>query len=98
METKRIKVIVTERQTQEGKKFNAYETITKNDRKVKLKFRKEVKNLPEKTCYAIINVEDINVNKSGEYPVVWVKAVQSYEDLQEVAKENSKKVVNEFFD
>ena len=98
METKRIKVIVTEKTTKEGKKFNSFETVSKNGRKVTLKFRKEVKDVPTATCYAIVNVDDINVNKSGEFPVVWVKAVQSWEDRNEVALENNRKVVNEFFD
>ena len=48
METKKLKVRVTERTTKEGRKFNTYTTFSKNGRKTELKFRKDVKVLPEK--------------------------------------------------
>lgn len=98
METKRIKITVAEKQTTDGKKFNTYKATTKNGRLIDCKFRKEVKNLPEKTCYAIICVDDMNVVRNTEYPVMWVKAVQSYEDLAEVSAEKNKKVIDELFD
>ncbi|MBO5712588.1 MAG: hypothetical protein J6R88_00075 [Clostridia bacterium] len=98
METKKIKVIVSQRQTKDGKKFNAYETLDKKGNKMTLKFTQAVKDLPERTCYANVNVDDMNVDRRKEYPVVWVKAVDSYEELAEVSAENNKKVIDELFD
>lgn len=98
METKKIKITVAEKTTADGKKFNTYKATTKNGRLIDCKFRKEVKNLPEKTCYAIINVDDMNVVRNTEFPVMWVKAVQSYEDLTEVSAERNRKAIDELFD
>lgn len=98
METKKIKITVTQRTTKDGKKsFNVYKATTKNGNLIDCKFRKEVKNLPEKTCYAIIGVDDMNIDRSKEYPVMWVNAVQSYESLSENAVERNRETINEFF-
>lgn len=98
METKKIEILVEEKKTAEGKKFNTYKTFTKNGRKIDVKFRKEVKNLPEGNCYAIIAVDEMNVDKSKRFPVLWVSQVQGYEDVTEVRKENNKKQLDELFD
>lgn len=97
METKKIKITVTERKTKDGKVFNSYKATTKNGNLIDCKFRKEVKNLPEKTCYAIIAVDDMNIDRNKEYPVMWVNAVQGYEDLAEVSKERNRQVVEDYF-
>jgi len=98
METKRIKIIVGERKTNDGKSFNTYKAVTKNGNLIDCKFRKVVKNLPEKTCYAIIGVDNMNIDKSKEYPVMWVNAVEGYEDIAEVTAEKNKKVIDDYFD
>lgn len=96
METKKIKIVVEERK-HEGRTFNVYHTFSKNGRRTEVKFRKEVKHLPEKTCYAIIDVDDMNINKSNEFPVLWIKAVQSYEDLESANLEQNRKNIDEYF-
>lgn len=98
METKKIEILVEERKTAEGKKFNVYKTFTKNGRKIDVKFRKEVKNLPEGNSYAIVDVDDMNVDKSKRFPVLWIAQVQGYEDITEVRKETNKKQIDELFD
>lgn len=99
METKKIKVIVKAKTTNDGKKsFNTYQTVTKNGRLMELKFRKEVKNLPEATCMAIIECDNMNVDNSREYPCLWVKAVVDYESLEQNASETNKAKLDEFFD
>ena len=97
METKRVKIIVQEKKTSDGKKFNTYKAVTKNGRLVDCKFRKEVKELPTETCYAVIGVDDMNLQKNTEYPVLWVSAVQGYDKLDEVAIENNRKAIEEIF-
>lgn len=101
METKKIEILIEERKTtKEGKekKFNTYKTFSKNGRKMDVKFRSEVKNLPTEHCMAVINVEDMNIDNSGRFPVLWVKAVQSYESIEQARKDNNKKKIDEYFD
>ena len=101
METKKIEIVVEEKTTKrEGKevKFNTYKTFSKNGRKMDVKFRQEVKNLPKEHSIAIIAVDDMNIDTTGRFPVVWVKAVQGYESIETARKENNKKKVDEFFD
>lgn len=98
METKRIKIIVQEKTTGDGKKFKTYKAVTKNGRLIDCKFRKEVKDLPTENCYAVINVDDMNVQRNTEYPVLWVSDVQGYDKLDEVALENNRKAIDEIFE
>ena len=98
METKKIEIIVEEKKTSEGKKFNTYKTFTKNGRKIDVKFRKEVKNLPTENCFATIEVDSMNVDKSKRFPVLWVSEVVGYDSVDEVRKESQKKVIDELFD
>ena len=97
METKKIKITVAQRKTANGKVFNTYKATTKNGNLIDCKFRKDVKELPEKTCYAIIGVDDMNIDRNKEYPVMWVSAVQGYEDLAEVSAERNRKVIEDYF-
>lgn len=97
METKRIKIMVTEKVTKEGKKFNTYKTTSKNGRLIDVKFRKDVKDLPTKTCYATIDVDCMNLDKNREYPVLWVNDVVGYDELAEVNKEKNKAELDEIF-
>lgn len=98
METKKIKILVQERTTSNGKKFDTYKAVTKNGRLIDCKFRKEVKDLPTANCYAVIGIDDMNIDKNKEYPTLWVSAVQGYESVGEVAQENNKKQLDEIFD
>lgn len=102
METKKIKIIVKEREGKDpsGKvrKFNTYKTTTKNGRFMDVKFRKEVTNLPTENCYAIIGVDNMNVDSNREYPVLWVSAVEGYESVEENSAEQNRKKIDEFFD
>lgn len=97
METKKIKIVVNERSTKDGRKFLTYRTFSKNGRATEVKFRKEVKQLPSKNCYAIVNVDDMNLNTSGEYPVVWIKSVVTYEDFETANAEANAEKINEYF-
>ena len=93
--------MVQERETKDSngktKKFNTYKTTTKNGRLMDVKFRKEVTNLPTETCYAIINIDNMNVDKNREYPVLWVSAVESYETISDVAAEKNRAQINDMF-
>lgn len=101
MDTKKIEILIEERTAKKDgkeKKFNTYKSFTKNGRKIDVKFRSEVTNLPTEHCMAIIGVDDMNIDNSGRFPVLWVKAVQGYESIEEARKENNKKKIDEYFD
>ena len=97
METKRIKIIVEEKKTSDGKAFNAYKAVTKNGNIITAKFKKVVKNLPEKTCYANIPVDKMNVDKTKEFKTLWIEHVDSYEDIAEVQAERNKQELTDLF-
>lgn len=101
METKKIKIIVKEREMKDAngkvKKFNTYKTVSKNGRFLDVKFRKEVTNLPTQNCYAIIDIDKMNVDKNREYPVLWVSAVESYESIEANTVEQNREKINEMF-
>lgn len=97
MEEKKIKVIVAQRQTKEGKKFNTYKTVSKNGRLTDLKFTKDVKELPSETCYAHILPDNMNIDKTREFPVVWVKKVEAYTTIADGSAEGNRAAIDEFF-
>lgn len=80
--TLKIKVFVEQKKTADGRTFPVYKAITsKNGVKVDLKFRKEVTNRPEKSCYMFVDIDKINEQKNTEYPLIWVSEVMGYEDF-----------------
>lgn len=94
--TIKLKVEVTARE-KDGRSFNVFNTYSKNGRKTELKFRKEVKNTPEKKCYIIVDVDKVSVNTSGEYPVVWVHEILEILDMEEANAEYNRKKVLDYF-
>ncbi len=97
METKRIKIVVQEKTTKDGRKFDTYKTFSKNGRATEVKFRKDVKDLPKATCYIVCDVDDMNLNTSGEYPVLWIRAIQGIEDLNAANTESNRAKINDYF-
>lgn len=92
---KKFKVIVSEKETKEGRKFNVYKAVTNEGRLIDCKFRKEVKNLPEKTCYVHVYNTEMNIDKSREYPTLWVKAIEEIEEIGNKADDTT--AVDEIF-
>lgn len=90
---KKIRVIVGTAKTKDGRTFNTYKAVQKGGHLCDCKFRKEVKNLPEKACIMVVKKDNINMQKNSLYPVLWVKAVESYEELP-----SSTNTVDELFD
>lgn len=94
--TIRLKVNVVEREYQ-GRKFNVYETFSKNGRKTELKFRKEVKNLPTAKCYIVCDIDKVSVNTASEFPVVWVHEILEIQDIEQANIEHNRNKVLEYF-
>ena len=98
METKTIKIIVSPKKTSEGRSFLAYRAVTAHGRLITCKFNQTVTNPPQETCYITCLVSDLNVDTSKEYPVLWVKAIQSTKAVAEAQAEKSAEKVNHYFD
>ena len=96
--TRKIKIKVTPKKTADGRSFNTYKTFSKNGRAVEVKFRKECKNIPEKDCFVICNEDDMNLNVSGEFPVMWIRSIVDTEDLETASAEANRKRLADFFD
>lgn len=71
-----IKVIVREYETKEGKKFNAFKAVQNNGKLIDLKFTRAVKNIPEQNCIIKVLPENVNIDKTRQFPVLWCKKVE----------------------
>lgn len=71
-----IPVLVKELETKEGKKFNVYKAVQNNGKLIDLKFRREVKNLPEQNCIIRVLPENVNIDKTRRYPALWCKKIE----------------------
>jgi len=74
-DTLKLRLKVKRITTKDGKTFDAYETIGKNGMRITVKFRKEVKNLPDKDSYIIVPLDQMNYAKNTIYPTIWVHQV-----------------------
>ena len=100
METKRIKILVSERTTNDGRKFNTFKTPSqkKNGVLIDVKFRKEVQNVPKESSFITVAVDDMNLSTRGEYPVLWIKAIADVEPIAAVFNaEQNAAIINEWF-
>lgn len=76
---KELVLFANEMQAKEtGNKFIAFRTTTKNGRFITVKFRKEVKNAPDKpgTYWLKVLAENVSIDANRQYPVLWVHAVE----------------------
>lgn len=71
-----IPVLVKEFETKEGKKFNAFKAVQKNGKLIDLKFQRVVKNLPEQNCIIKVLPENINLDKTRQFPALWCKKIE----------------------
>lgn len=85
--TYEIKVVVKEATTKDGKPFNTYKVVQKDGKLVDCRFRKEVRNLPTKTCVMVVEKENIHLDSKREYPCYWVKAIEELKEIEINAKE-----------
>ena len=102
METTKIMIYVTERETkadENGKtrKFKTYHTFGKNGRRTDVKFTEEVDKKPTENCFVEVPYEDMNLNTRDRYPVLWVKNVVAIHPVKAVVGEGNKKKIDDFF-
>lgn len=98
MEKRTLEIRITERESSTGKKFKTYHTFSKNGRKTDVKFKSTVTNAPVKNCFIVVNDDEINLNTTGKYPVLWVSNIlEITTEDKESAVKNRKKLA-EYFD
>lgn len=73
-----------------GNKFYAYKTVAKNGRFMTVKFRKEVKDAPQKegTYWLKVLPENVSVDTNRQYPVLWVHAIEEIGDYVKTSNVN----------
>lgn len=97
-EMKSLKIYVEDRTTTDGRKFKVYKTVTKNGRKIDCKFRKEVTNVPSENSIISVYVNNMNMQKNSEFPVLWVSQIEEvYPMSAKVDAEANAKTINEWF-
>lgn len=101
METRRFLIKATEKKTKEGdKKFYTYKTFSKNGRAVEVKFTQESGFNSKEDCVIECLPTNCDLNTSGMYPVLWIRAVERIVPKEEVdaeRAEKSAKKLAEFF-
>ena len=71
--------------------FLAYKGFTKKGW-IDLKFTKDVKEVPTKNGYIYVESDNVNVNRTGRFPVIWVKKVEKFEEINFAQK------IEDYFD
>lgn len=81
MPIKKIKIIVKNGKTRDGREFKYFRAVQKDGTLIDCRFRKEV-DPPEETCYIQAYSTDLNIDHKKEYPVLWVRAIQSIDPIR----------------
>ena len=88
-DTLKLRVKVKKITTKDGRTFDAYETVGKNGMRITVKFRREVKNLPDKDSFIIVPIDKVNYARNTIYPTIWIHQV-----LEVIPTETEKQVDN----
>lgn len=85
--TKEIKIIAQTKKTKEGKAFTTFKAVQKDGKLVTCKFRqKDADNkaivMPSSTCVMKIDSDLLQLNRSKEYPELWVLGQGEYLDVK----------------
>ena len=92
-EMKTFKIIeVRDIDTKDGKKFKAFKTIAKNGKKLDVRFQRECQNIPTEPCEIHVLASNCNVDASRQYPILWIKNVESITPLER------KSNIDDYFD
>ena len=82
MEEKLVKIEImgTPVKLEDGTEFVSFKAFTKKGR-MDIKFTKECKNVPTKSCYIYVEETKMNVNRKNKFPVIWVQQVSKIEEF-----------------
>ena len=92
METRRFLIKAAEKTTKDGsKKFYTYKTFSKNGRAVEVKFTQDTKFNAKEDCVIECLESNVDLNTSGMYPVLWIRAIERIIPREEIDAENAEK-------
>lgn len=87
-----VKLFITQLTTKDGKAFNAYHTYDEKGKKLKVKFRKEVTNIPSKDGIIYCDIDEISYQNNTQYPALWIHEILNYTDNQTDFNKNRDKI------
>lgn len=67
-----------------GNKFLAYKAVQKNGKLIDVRFRREVKDVPDHPCIITVLDGNWNIDRNRLYPCIWIKAIASVEEFEPV--------------
>lgn len=79
---KEIKVIMKEGTTSDGRKFNYFRAVQKDGKLVDCRFTKDVKNIPTSSAIIVVEVANVNMDYSHQFPRLWVKKIEEVKKLE----------------
>lgn len=83
MAIRTIKIIPREVTAKNGNKFTAYKAVKKDGGLIDAKFTKAVGDIPDDVCEITVKDGNYNIDKNREFPVLWVKEVESFKTRSE---------------
>ncbi len=91
-QTRRFLIKATEKTTKDGgKKFYTYKTFSKNGRATEVKFTQDSQFSCKEDCVIECLESNCDLNTSGMYPVLWIRAVERVIPREELDAENAEK-------
>ena len=96
---KEIKLIARTGKTKDGKPFTSFKAVQKDGKLMGVHFRKKDEDgkniiMPSSSCTMVIDSEFLKINRSKEYPELWVHGQPQY---KESVNENTTKLVDDTF-
>ena len=76
----KIEIMGTPVKLEDGTEFVSFKAFTKKG-KMDIKFVKDCKNVPVKSCYIFVDRTKMNVNRQARFPVIWVQEVEKIEEF-----------------
>lgn len=77
--------IIREDFVKDGEQYTKYKAITKNWEYIEVRFTKSVWNKPSTTCTIMVDIRDMNIDKHGTKPILWVRCIDNI--LENIDKE-----------
>jgi len=87
IDTREIKITEVKEINKDGKKFKTFKTVTKDGKKMDVKFTQTCLNIPSEPCIVVVDKEKANVATNRMFPCLWIKDVIEIKPL--VVKESN---------
>lgn len=77
-DTREIRIKGREVELADGRSFMAFRAVQKDGKMIDCRFRSDCNLIPKESGTITVAAKDMNVNRAGEYPVLWVKHVINF--------------------